>query len=149
MEEIWDRVLSRGILMYGIATDDAHDYRGEFSTKRSNPGTGWIMVRAKKLTPSVILTALENGDFYSTVGVLLQNITITDKDYTVTIEPNDDMKYTTQFIGKNGRILKEAFGTKAVYTFRGDELYVRARIRSSSGEFACTQPVFLKKKTCQ
>ena len=40
MEEIWDRMLSRGVLMYGIATDDAHDYTGEFSAKRSNPGTG-------------------------------------------------------------------------------------------------------------
>jgi hypothetical protein len=145
MEEVWDRMLSRGILMYGIATDDAHDYRDEFSAKKSNPGTGWIMVRASELTPRAILTALEKGEFYSTIGVLLKNIVVTDKGYTVVIREEDDMKYTTQFIGKNGRILKEAFGTTAVYTYQGGELYVRARIFASSGEFACTQPVFVNK----
>jgi hypothetical protein len=145
MEEIWDQMLSKGVLMYGIATDDAHDYLGEFSAKKSNPGTGWIMVRASELTPSAILAALEKGEFYSTIGVLLQNIEITDKGYTVEIQQEDDMKYTTQFIGKDGQILKEVFGTPAVYKYRGDELYVRARILSSSGEFACTQPVFVKK----
>jgi hypothetical protein len=133
--------------MYGIATDDAHDYTGEFSAKRSNPGTGWIMVRASELTPSAILTAIENGEFYATVGVLLRNIEITDKNYTVEIVKEDDMKYTTQFIGEEGHILKEVFDTPAVYTFQGDELYVRARILSSSGEFACTQPIFSKKDT--
>ena len=147
MEEVWDRMLSKGILMYGIATDDAHDYTGEFSAKRSNPGTGWIMVRASELTAAAILEALEKGDFYSTIGVLLENITITGKSYTVEIEQEDDMKYTTQFIGKGGQILTEVFGTPAAYEFQGDELYVRARIFASSGEFACTQPIFLKENT--
>ncbi|MFC1726132.1 hypothetical protein ACFL4T_10935 [candidate division KSB1 bacterium] len=55
------------------------------------------------------------------------------------------MKYTTSFIGKNGKILKKDFNTRAVYRFKGDELYVRARIFASSGDFACTQPVFLRK----
>jgi hypothetical protein len=143
MEEVWDRMLSKGVLMYGIATDDAHDYTGEFTAKKSNPGTGWIMVRASELTPSAIITALEKGEFYSTVGVLLQNIAITDDNYSVEIQQEDDIKYTTQFIGKNGHILKEVFGATAIYTFQGNELYVRARILSSSGEFACTQPIFL------
>lgn len=146
MEEVWDRILSKGVLMYGIATDDAHDYLGEFSAKKSNPGTGWIMVRANELTANAILTALDKGEFYATVGVGLQDIVVTDTSYTVEIQAEDDMKYTIQFIGKDGQILKEAFGSKAEYTFRGDELYVRARILSSSGEFACTQPVFIKKK---
>jgi hypothetical protein len=145
MEEVWDRMLSKGVLMYGIATDDAHDYKGEFSAKKSNPGTGWVMVKANELTPSSILSALEKGEFYSTVGVLLQHIVVTDQSYTVKIHQEDDTKYTTQFIGKNGQILKEVFGTPAVYTFQGSELYVRARILSSSGEFACTQPVFVNK----
>jgi hypothetical protein len=145
MEEVWDRMLSKGALMYGIATDDAHDYTGEFSAKKSNPGTGWVMVRASELSPNTILTSLEKGEFYSTVGVLLQNIEVTKKSYTVEIQQEDDIKYTTQFIGKDGQILKEVFGTPAEYTFQGDELYVRARILSTSGEFACTQPVFVKK----
>ncbi len=56
------------------------------------------------------------------------------------------MKYTTTFIGKDGKVLKEVYGNRAVYIFEGDELYVRARIYASSGEFACTQPHFPKNK---
>ena len=145
MEEIWDKVLSRGVLMYGVATDDAHDYLGEFHQKKSNPGTGWIMVRAESLTPEAIMTAMEQGDFYATVGVILKDIQITEEEYRVEIEPYRDNAYTTFFIGKNGTILEKAYGTTAVYKFKGDELYVRARVFESSGKFACAQPVFINK----
>jgi len=145
MEDIWDKVLSRGVLMYGVASDDAHDYVGEFHPKKSNPGTGWIMVRATSLTPQAVMTAMEEGDFYATVGVVLKDIRITEKEYRVEIEPFRDNTYTTSFIGKDGKILKETYDTTANYTFKGDELYVRARIFESSGKFACTQPVFLEK----
>lgn len=145
MEDIWDRVLSKGILIYGVACDDAHNYVGEFSPRWSNPGTGWIMVRATELTSEAIVQALQKGDFYATIGVLLKDLTITESEYIVEIEEEDDRKYTTTFIGEDGKILQQVYGSRAVYQFKGDELYVRARIFASSGEFACTQPVFLNK----
>jgi len=145
MEAIWDRMLSQGILLYGVASDDAHDYSGEFNSRRSNPGTGWIMVRSENLTPDAVTDALSRGDFYATTGVLLKDLRISGGGIALEIEQESDWAYTTSFIGKNGEILKEAFGTEAAYDFRGDELYVRARVFASSGEFACTQPVFLKR----
>jgi hypothetical protein len=145
MEEIWDRMLSTGKLMYGVASDDAHDYVGEFNAQKANPGTAWIMVRAKKLTAQTILKALETGDFYSTVGVILKDIKISKDEYSLEIEPKMNMKYTTFFIGKNGKILKEDYSRNPSYKFKGDELYVRAKVFASSGEFAFTQPVFTKK----
>ncbi len=144
MEDIWDALLSRGTIMYGVASDDAHDYLGEFSPWKSNPGTGWIMVRATELTPKAIVTAMEKGEFYATVGVTLVDIQVTDKDYRVEIQPYRDLTYTTVFIGEDGEVLQESFGTQAVYTFTGRELYVRARIFDTSGRFACTQPVFVR-----
>lgn len=146
MEEIWDRILSRGILMYGVASDDAHDYTGEFNHSRSNPGTGWIMVRSEELTPDAVTAALARGDFYATNGIRLKDLRTSEKGIILEIEQEDDMAYTTSFIGKNGEILKEVFGTEAAYEFRGDELYVRARVFASSGEFACIQPVFPKSR---
>jgi hypothetical protein len=144
VENIWDKVLTSGKLLYGVISDDTHDYLGEFSADKSPPGRGWIMVRAKELTPDAIIASLKSGDFYATIGVTLKDITITDKDYTVEIEPWGDAKYTTQFIGKNAQILKEDYNTKATYTFTGDEGYVRAKVICSSGDFAITQPVFVK-----
>ncbi len=146
MEDIWDRILSRGVLMYGVASDDAHDFLGEFHPRKSNPGTGWIMVRADRLTPKAIITAMEKGDFYATVGVILKDIRITKEEYRVEIQPYRDLTYTTKFIGKDGRVLQETYETRAAYVFTGDEHYVRARIQESSGRFACTQPVFIGRK---
>lgn len=145
MEEIWDRMLSRGKVIYGTACDDAHHFLGDFSPEKENPGTVWIMVKARELTPDSIVTALEKGDFYATVGVILKDVIITEKEYIIEIEPCKDNSYTTLFIGKGGKILQGIFGLRAAYTFEGDELYVRARIFASSGAFACTQPIFLKK----
>ncbi|MBD3415241.1 MAG: hypothetical protein GF421_12535 [Candidatus Aminicenantes bacterium] len=145
MEDIWDKILSKGILMYGIASDDAHDYVGEFTPRKSNPGTGWIMVKARELSTEAIMDAIQKGQFFSTLGVLLKDICITQTQYRIDIKPYKDAAYTTTFIGQDGVILKEVYGTTAEYTFNGNELYVRARIVESSGRIACTQPVFLSK----
>ncbi len=146
MEEVWDRILSQGIIMYGIASDDAHDFTGEFSPLKSNPGSGWVMVKARELSTEAIINALEKGEFYATLGVKLKDIQVTEDKYSIEVEPYKDAAYTITFIGKNGKILQESFGTAAKYLFRGNELYVRARIFESSGRIACTQPVFIKKE---
>ena len=42
LEAMWDNILSSGKLIYGIAVDDAHHFKGEFSPDRLNPGAaGW------------------------------------------------------------------------------------------------------------
>jgi hypothetical protein len=46
-----------------------------------------------------------------------------------------------QFIGRNGRLLKEATASPAVYPFAGGEGYVRAKVLESNGRVAWTQPV--------
>ncbi len=60
-EEIWDNLLSRGLEIYGIASDDAHHYLSGVDTTNSNPGTSWIMVKASELSAKAIGTALEKG----------------------------------------------------------------------------------------
>jgi hypothetical protein len=144
-EEIWDRLLSRNIKMYGVASDDTHTYTGEFSFEKSIPGKGWIMVRAKELTVEAIIDALKQGDFYASTGVELLDVKITNDEYRVEIKPDTYLKYTTFFIGKDGKILKEDHNPTAIYRFKGDELYVRARVFCTSGALAVTQPYFLKK----
>ncbi len=143
MEEIWDKALTNGNLLYGIISDDTHDYIGEFSLDKSNPGRGWIMVRSTELTPHAIISSLKKGDFYATIGVILKDINVTGKDYSVEILPKGDARYTTLFIGKGGKILLEDYSLKTTYHFKGDEGYVRVKIISSTGDFAITQPVIV------
>ena len=51
MEAVWDILLTGGKRIYGIAVDDAHHFKEEFSPDRANPGRGWVAVRAASLTP--------------------------------------------------------------------------------------------------
>ena len=51
-------------------------------------------------------------------------------------------RYRVVFVGEGGRVLAESIENPAVYTFRGAERYVRARVTESNGAMAWTQPVF-------
>jgi hypothetical protein len=141
MEEVWDRLLSSGKIMYGIADDDAHVFKQPGNPDVAGPGRGWIFVRAERLAPRAIVEALERGDFYASTGVELSDYQVTAKEITITINELPARKYRVEFIGANGRVLKEAISSPATYTFTGNEKYVRAKIFDSNGHVAWTQPV--------
>ena len=165
-------------LLYGLATDDGHTYH-QIPSRNSEPGRGWVMVLADQLDPSSLIHALEAGRFYSSSGVTLERVSVSAKALEVAIRPDADATYTIEFIGtlkgfdptsepyrdqdgnelpvtrkysdQIGKVLKTEQGNAAVYTFTGEELYVRARITSSrihpnpseigDRERAWTQPV--------
>ena len=144
MEELWDILLINYIedekpLIYGLATDDAHHYL-EHKVGRSNPGRGWIMVRAEKLTPGALIEAMEKGDFYATTGVELEEVTFKKNKLEIEVTTEEDVEYTIQFWGakkssgsdeKHGVILKEVKGSKGKYKLRDEDLFVRAKIIST------------------
>ncbi len=147
-EEIWDSVLSTGHLLYGLATDDAHHFQGEPGPLKDNPGRGWIMVRATELSPAALAAALERGDFYSSTGITLKSYEVSSSNIRIELPAEtgrNATRYRTFFIGKNGAILKRDESLAPSYEINGKELYVRARIESSNGALAWTQPVFPKK----
>ena len=160
-ERMWDIVLThrarRGEpLLYGVATDDAHDYL-DFSPAQRNPGRGWIVVRSPMLRADSIVAAMERGDFYASNGVGLSDVRRTRSSLSIVIRPEPGVTYVTQFIGTRlgydttsravrdtagamvtrrysedvGQILAEGAGLSPRYSFQGDELYVRARVVSS------------------
>ena len=51
-------------LLFGLATDDSHNYH-QLAVGKSNTGRGWVMVKAKSLSPANIISSMEKGDFYS------------------------------------------------------------------------------------
>ena len=171
-DKMWDIVLTMRILkdlppMYGLAVDDAHAYYN-YKIGKSNPGRGWIMVKAKELDAYNIVLSLESGNFYSSTGVVLKDIKKNNQSYLIHIIEKPGIRYKTQFIGsinnmnyldekninKIGNILFETDSNPAKYNFTGEEMYVRAKIVSdkfqdnpySEGdlEMAWTQPIVLK-----
>ncbi len=163
IERMWDIILTKRLgelnkpIMYGIATDDAHSYH-RYSSRDSNPGRGWVMVRAAFLTPEHMIHAMEAGDFYASSGVVLDDIQHTNNQMTIHIHPENGVEYETIFYGTRkgydpsstamhdpktgipitrkyskdvGEVLAKVKGPSATYFFKGDELYVRATVNSS------------------
>lgn len=163
-ERMWDIVLSNrlsdgGKLLYGIATDDTHNYHGG----GASPGKGWVMIRADNLNVESILDGLDRGDFYASTGVRMKDIRFNGKTLSVEIDPQEGAGYEIEFIGTKkgfdrsstpatdadgveienttrrysddiGVVLASSKGTRASYRFTGNELYVRARITSTSDQ---------------
>lgn len=164
-DRIWDIVLAfrlskdRDDILYGVGTDDAHDYfhRG---VGGSIPNRGYTMVLATALEPNALVTGILAGHFYASCGVHLDAIDVSDTQYSVDIQAEPGVTYTTQFIGTRkgfnqdtqpvlgddgkpvangartysdeiGVVLEESTADPAVYTFKGDEIYVRAKVISS------------------
>ena len=148
-EGIWDRLLTKGRRVWGLAVDDSHHYTGEFSANRSNPGRGWIQVKAAQLSQQDIYEAMSDGDFYSSTGASFGDMSITQREVNLDIDPEStpsdgiQAKYTTLFTGSNGRLLHESTSISPSYRPTRLDGYVRATVYSSRGTKAWTQPIFI------
>lgn len=154
-DAIWDTANTLRITqysappLYGLATDDSHNHHG--NKTHSPPGRAWVMVKARHLTPESIVRALRAGEFYSSTGVELEDVSFVGKRLALKISPKGAERFVTRFIGGKGRVLAEVAGLTPAYEMKGGEMYVRAVVTSTgapevaSDEFgfkrAWTQPV--------
>lgn len=153
MERMWDIANTLRLDKYhtpplmGVATDDSHDYHGG----DNSPGRGWIMVRARHLTPESLILAMKRGDFYASTGVTLREVEFDEETrmLRVEIEAEEGISYETRFIGTRKptgerpgadvQVAPDAIGvvfhttseTVATYQQKADELYIRAHVVSS------------------
>ena len=144
-EDMWDNMLTEGKLIYGVSSDDAHHFQ-TLKPNLSNPGRGWVMVKADELTPDAITHALRHGDFYASNGVFLKTCEPGAKTYRVEIDTqateaelagnpllrgkavNQGTEgYRIEFIGPEGKVLTTIQGTGAIVAIDPDLAYVRAK----------------------
>jgi hypothetical protein len=147
---IWDRLLSNGRRVWGIAVDDSHHYVAEFNASLSNPGRGWVQVKAERLSQQDIFEAMSDGDFYASTGVTIGDMVSNTREIRIDIDPETTVsdgiqaKYSTTFTGSNGIVLHESTSLSPSYKPTRLDDYVRATVYSSSGARAWTQPVFVE-----
>jgi hypothetical protein len=146
-EEMWDVALTAGKRLFAIADDDAHHFKPEHLADPASaaPNRGWIYVRAQKLSEADILDAIRRGDFYASNGVELTDIVSTPATLTLSIKATSYSRYRTEFVGAGGKVLAESTANPAIYQYKGNEKYVRARVIESNGKRAWTQPVFFNR----
>jgi hypothetical protein len=143
LDELWDVLLSAGREVYGIAVDDAHYFK-VFGPEYSNPGRGWVSVQAPQLSMDAILEAIEAGRFYASTGVELETMSRTSDSLRVSVKQRGNTKYTTRYIGKDGKVLASSYDLESSYTLRPGDAYVRATVLGSDGTTAWVQPVMAR-----
>jgi predicted metal-dependent phosphoesterase TrpH len=139
LDEMWNALLDAGRRVHGIAVDDAHHFK-QIGPGFSNPGRGWVMVRAAALTQAAILDALRRGEFYASTGIELAQVNSGGGRLAMEIKPQGDTRYTTRFIGPGGKVLAASFDLNPSHRISSG--WVRARIDDSNGRTAWVQPVF-------
>ena len=169
-EQMWDALLTDGMVIYGVSSDDAHEFKPPHAADKSNPGRGWVMVRAAELAPKAITDAIDRGEFYASSGVMLKDVRVDEKEYRVAVDTaateveaakpelvphrlpaTSDARpgYRIDFIGPAGKVLWSVNGAEATFDREPGLAYVRAKItftRQTADGFAeCyawTQPAF-------
>lgn len=128
----WDSALSRGVFVWGVATDDCHDISG------GGFDQGWIVVYADSDSAADLIKGIRNGNFYSSSGPDLTISTSSSKIKAKTGESS-----TIDFIGNNGTLLQSTSETTiASYTVKGSERYIRVKVtRDVDGQSAWSNPI--------
>ncbi len=136
MEKIWDDVLARGVTIWGVASDDAHDY--EDGHGKWPPGGGWVMVKARR-DPRAILEALAAGHFYASPGVTLTRAEVESGELVVEVGPDARGSYEIEFV-ENGKLAELVKGRSARRAIPQSG-YLRAVVTRDDGARAWVQPV--------
>ncbi|MBX3161378.1 MAG: PHP domain-containing protein [Deltaproteobacteria bacterium] len=134
LEALWDASLMRGATLWGVASDDAHDYgpRGQYKA-----GGGWVVVRARR-EPQAVLDALAAGRFYASNGVVLADALPARGELVVEVARGEPGRYTIEFI-ENGAVAQRVAGTSARRALPASG-YVRAVVTRDDGKKAWVQP---------
>ena len=122
--QVYDEMLRANGRLYCIATDDNHNIcEDSFG--------GYVMINAAGLTYSCIIDALKAGDFYSSQGPEIYEISIDDKKLKVKCSGVElIVVYTDSRIGysKKGTNIQEA-----EFDLQGTERYVRIMCKDEKG----------------
>jgi len=132
-----DLLLSEGKKLTLIATDDAH------FTEPDHFG-GWVMVKAEANQPSELLEALKRGDFYSSQGPEIHDVTLDGAVLTVTTSA-----VVTVAVQGHGSAAVSTHGHSMTATsiplnrFR-KSAWIRITVLDKAGKRAWTNPICLE-----
>lgn len=132
---IFDQILNQGRKINIIATDDSH-----FQTE--DAFGGWIMVKAKNNNSRELLNALKKGEYYSSQGPEIFDISINNKELSISCS-------------SSSCIIISGFGSSSLYKRRPDiqntvfqisslpkNKWIRVTVIDKNGKKAWSNPIF-------
>ncbi len=132
-----DFLLSRGRRIHLIASDDCHDVQRGPCFRSS------VYVFSDDLTIPSLIASLKAGNFYSSTGPTISQITVTDQQIRIQLpEPAH-----IEFLITGGRTIQDHYNVSvAEYSVHGNEGYIRVRItRIKDGKKAWSNPFFVSR----
>jgi hypothetical protein len=144
--DVWDRALSRGERVWGLANSDFHRFM------EGEPFVARNVVYAAERTWDAIEASIRRGCFYFSTGQSIDRIDAAGAEFAIRAPGATRIR----FVGGGGAVLSEIEGDEAIYRVRGGEGYVRAEVEGPGPAFrtrpqlrhlptmAFTQPVFVR-----
>lgn len=128
-----DVMLARGFRLTAFAADDAH-----FQPQDPPGCAAWVQVKARSLSPESLLAALKNGDYYSSTGPEIHDVSVADGQVTVKCSPAERVIVTGGWPGK--RIAAGDGLTSCTLPVDGFRRYFRVTVVGADGGRAWTNP---------
>ncbi len=132
-----DSLATAGHRFSTFAADDAH-----FKDDRFDRFGGWINVRAASLDPEALLDALKQGQYYSSTGPEIHNVTISSGEIVVECEPAVGV-----MLGGSGTIRRYVRGediTRAAFPVEPfEDAFFRVIVVRADERKAWTSPIWL------
>lgn len=139
----WDDLLGRGHSLWGFAVDDSHHRPSDHHP--TDTARAWVMVKAAELTRAAIMDSLRAGLFYSSWGPSIREITVADGVLTVCTSPAKEINVVGQrWAGRSFSATDNLTITEVSYYLQGHEDYVRVECRDIEGQWAWSNPIFLR-----
>ncbi len=143
-EAVYDNLLRQGNRLYCTACDDCHD-DFPIGTPQNDSFGGWICIDAPKLEYGSIMAALKGGNFYSSTGPEILEISKTEDAITVKCSPAQRV-----FLITGGRRTESCFAEGGIpiqevtFPILETDKYVRIRVEDYCGKKAYSNAYFLK-----
>jgi hypothetical protein len=132
----WDRLLSKGRRIWGFANDDSHLAVGEV-------GMGWNVAYVKTPTVDAVTTALKDGEFYTSTGVVINSIEVEGTRIRIETANADRIIAITSHQRRFVVTDTPTFEVDLA-AFPGIDQYVRFECLGRGEQFAWTQPFFIQ-----
>jgi len=139
---LYDRLLRQGTKIFAHSADDNHNV-SPFDSPRSDSFGGFAMVMAEELTYAAVIEAFEKGNFYSSMGPIIRELTIDGTHVHIETDPVRQINMHTG--GKKAYFeagTKDAPVTCADFEIPEAATYVRFTAYDFEGRYADTRGYF-------
>lgn len=141
--QVYDTLLRRGNRLGCVASDDNHN-KFPLDNPRNDSFGGFIMLQAEKLEYGEVMRAFEAGDYYASAGPMIEALSVTDNEVSITCSPA--VRITMNTAGRHSGVANAREGellTQARFAFDPEDVYIRLEVTDAAGRRANTRAWFL------